>query len=168
MRGLYHAVLRDPEGNIKWEERGHNLTPDEGVEHMLDVVMVAATAQTAAWHMGIYTVDVAASDTSQAANVAAAVTEFTSYDSDTDRNLITWTTPVSGSRAIAGSAAQMTINSTATIVGAFIIDAITGNGLIFMSIIEFAAAPAVNSGDTLDITYTLTIGSSTIAGVAIP
>lgn len=166
--GTYTAVLRDKDGNVKWEETGTNLTPTEGIQKMLTVHLDADTA-VPLFYLSIYTAKVSVLDGSSATNIAGVVTEFQTYSTSagsTQRSLLGWAAP--SGRGITGTAATITIDpaTSGTILGAFVINEITvpNNGTTLMSVIDFSVAPAVNGSDTLDITWTLTLGSSDIDG----
>ena len=59
-----------------------------------------------------------------------------------------------------GSSVDFTINATATIAGAFLNTAATGTGGTLYGVVDFSSARAVISGDTLQVTVTVTAASA--------
>lgn len=162
-------------GRVIVAQRCHNLVTTQGVNYLLETGFNGGTAIGASsWYAGVATVTSSATNSSVGADLAGttAVTEFVDYDNDTGRNLVTWAT--ASSRAITGTVATMTMDSavSATLVGAFICGGGTANtqgssATYLFNVINFASSIAVTANDQLDITYTLTIGSSDINGASI-
>lgn len=176
LQGTYKATLRR-EGKVIWEEEGTNLVTDQGMHHMLDRCFdLGVTAAINPWYMSIATVVSAATDSSTGSqlNATTAVTEEIRYDNDTSRNTITFGS--ASGRAVTNSTAVSFVFdagvSGETIRGAFVCGG--GNAAtqgdtatILWCVIQFATAPVVNENDQLDVTYTVTFGSSNLLGASI-
>ena len=173
LEGHYTAKLwRD--GECIWEDEGTNLITDEGMHHMLDATFdKGTTTQVSQWYMSLATVTSSATDSSTGSQLSgtAAVTEMVDYDNDTNRNAINFS--AAASRAVTnGTAVSFTFDSgvsAVTIVGAFICDNGTqSNAANYLwCVINFSGGgPVVNASDQLDVTYTVTFGTTSLAGAS--
>ena len=52
--GVYHVQCFDKDGNLKWEDKAHNLVVNQGLKDMNDKSFSGA-AYTAAWYLGLVT-----------------------------------------------------------------------------------------------------------------
>jgi hypothetical protein len=91
----------------------------------------------------------------------AGWTENTDY-SQSVRQTLTLGTASAGSIDNTASKATYSINATATIAGAFITSDSTKSGTTgtLYGVVDFASSRAVISGDTLEVTVTLTAASA--------
>lgn len=162
-RFIYGMECFDEFGKLKWEENFENLVTTVGKNDLLDKYF-KGSAYTAAWFVSLIDADtgwsaVAAGDTmaSHAGWQEAATTNPT-YSNAT-RPALTLGTPASGSVDNTASVAAFTINATNSIKGAFVTSVNTKDGTtgILYSAGAFAADRAVISGDTLNVTITLTV-----------
>lgn len=135
-----------------WEDS--NLIPLEGINGVLGVGFHAAAQQTA-WYMGIGSGNYTADATDTGANIAARVTEITTYAGN--RPQVVFGAPAAGS--ISNSASKVTFTFSApvaTVTNLFIVSAATGNaGLITSSLKLATAKTGFGAGDVLLTTYTL-------------
>lgn len=145
----YKVECFDSNGNKKWEETFENTVTTEGKNSVLDVYFDAATAITT-WYLGLKGTGSAAAGDTLASH--AGWSEVTPYSGN--RPSITWGEPSSASLA-ASSAVSYTINATATVAGAFICSAASGTTGTLYSAGDFAASKSVTSGDTLNVTPTV-------------
>lgn len=145
----FHAVCRDKFGNVKWEETFHNLVTTEGKNSLLDVYFDAAT-QITTWYLGLKGTGSAAAGDTLASH--AGWSEVTPYAGN--RPSITFGTSSSGSLA-ASSAVSYSINATQTVAGAFIASVNTGTSGKLYSAGDFSGSRSVVSGDTLNVTPTV-------------
>ena len=87
--------------------------------------------------------------------------ENTTY-SESVRQTLTLGTPAAGSVNNSSSKATFSINGTTTIFGAFLVTNSTKGGTsgTLYGVVDFGSPRAVISGDTLEITVTLTAASA--------
>lgn len=138
------------DGRVKWREKTRNTVVTVGKNDLLDKYF-KGSAYTAAWKLGLKgTGAVAAGDTLAS---HAGWTEQTPYAGN--RPSITFGTTSAGSNT--ATAVSYTINATATVAGAFVTDQATGTAGILYSAADFAASRSVVSGDTLNVTLTVTV-----------
>jgi hypothetical protein len=143
-------------GTVKWEEVHRNTVVTQGKNDLLDKYF-KGSAYTATWYLipkgagSIVAGDTYASH--------AGWTEITAYSAGT-RPTITFGTTSAGSNT--ASAVTYSINGTATIAGACVLagsstksDIASGTGILY-SCSDFAASRSVVSGDSLQVTLTVT------------
>lgn len=153
----------DEYGNLRWKDEFDNLVTTVGKNDLLDKYFKGST-YTAAWFVGLIDADtgwtaVAAGDTmSSHGGWQEAATTNATYSNAT-RPALTLGTPTAGSVDNVASVAAFTINATNSIKGAFVTSVNTKDGTtgILYSAGAFAADRAVISGDTLNVTITLTV-----------
>lgn len=158
---LYRFECFDRAGRLKWVEEVRNLVVNVGLNELLDKTF-KGSGYTAAWYVGL--VDnasfsaIAAGDTMGS---HAGWLESTAY-SDGTRKALTLGTVASGSVDNSASKAAFAINGTATIRGAFVTTNSTKGGTTgtLYGAAAFAANRAVENGDTLNVTVTLTATAS--------
>jgi hypothetical protein len=161
--GKYVIECLDSEGNVKWTLEPHNLVVNEGLQDM-NTKYFTGSAYTAAWYIGLY--GAASSNNPLATDTAAShpgFTEITPYSNAT-RPACTFGTATTADPSVISntlSPAAFTINSGATVGGAFLISDNTkgGSSGILFSASDFAAPGdrVVASGDTLNVTYTFSL-----------
>jgi len=145
----FKVECRDKEGKVKWVEEFHNLVTTEGKNSVLSVYFDAAT-QITTWYLGLKGTGSAAAGDTLASHAGWA--EVTPYSGN--RPAITFGTASGGSLA-ASSAVSYSITGSATVAGAFIASANTGTSGTLYSAGDFTAARSVVSGDTLNVTPTV-------------
>lgn len=144
----YEIECIGPDGKLKWRETIHNLVTTAGKNHIINTEFTSGT-QITAWFLGL-----------KAAGTAAITDTLASHGGWAESN------PYSGNRpgitfgsTSAGSntatAISYAITGTATIAGAFICSAASGTSGTLYSAGDFAAARSVLSGDTLNVTPTV-------------
>jgi hypothetical protein len=145
---VYDVTDFRPNGTVRWHVRIHNLVTTVGKNDLLDKYF-KGSAYTAAWYLGLKgTGSAAAADTAAS---HAGWSEVTPYAGN--RPAITFGTSSAGSNT--ATAVSYTINATATVAGAFVQSANTGTTGILYSAGDFAASRSVLSGDTLNVTLTV-------------
>ena len=162
-KGVYKIQCHDKDGNLKWEDSAPNLVVNEGLQDM-NAKYFTGTTYTAAWYLGLY--GSGATNSPAAGNTMASHsswTEVTDYSQAT-RPACTFGTPTTANPSVAtnsASPATFSINGTTTIGGAFVTSNNTKGGTtgILYSAADFSAPGdrAVVSGDTLSVTYTLSL-----------
>jgi hypothetical protein len=162
--GVFTVTCHDKDGNLKWEERNHNLVVNEGLKDMNDKYFSGST-YTAAWYIGL--VQGPASGTTFNAGDTLAThagwTEDTAYTGN--RKTATFGAATTADPSVisnSASPAQFTMNGTTTIGGAFLTNVDTGTSGILFSASDFQAPGdrSVVSGDVLNVTYTFNLDAA--------
>ena len=150
--------VRDAKIIDTWEQA--NLVVNEGLNHMLNVVLNNAT-QVATWYIGLFKANYTPTASLTAATVAATATESSDY---TEGTRVEYVEAASTAQSITNSAnkATFTINATVDMYGAFLISAsakqaITGT---LFAASQFSSARSVVALDELLVTYTVTAASA--------
>lgn len=144
----YHIECVGADGKVKWVEEFDNLVTTAGKNDLLDKYF-KGSAYTAAWYLGLKgTGSAAAGDTLASHSGWSEVTPYSG-----NRPAITFGTSSSGSNT--ATAVSYSINATATVAGAFIASVNTGTSGTLYSAGDFAASRSVVSGDTLNVTLTV-------------
>ena len=162
-KGVYKIQCHDKDGNLKWEDEAPNLVVNVGLQDM-NAKYFTGSAYTAAWYIGLYgsgaTNSPAAGDTMSS---HAGWTEVVAYSQAT-RPACTFGTPTTANPSVAtnsASPATFSINATTTVGGAFLTSNNTKSGTTgtLYSAADFSAPGdrAVTNGDTLSVTYTLSL-----------
>ena len=162
-KGVYKIQCHDAQGNLKWEDEAPNLVVNVGLQDM-NAKYFTGSAYTAAWYIGLYgsgaTNSPAAGDTMSS---HAGWTEVVAYSQAT-RPACTFGTPTTANPSVAtnsASPATFSINATTTVGGAFLTSNNTKSGTTgtLYSAADFSAPGdrAVTNGDTLSVTYTLSL-----------
>lgn len=162
--GVFHFQCFDKDGNLKWEEKTHNLVVNEGLKFINDSVFTG-TSYDADWYLGLIT-GPGGSNTYDADDTLAdhpGWTEFVNYTGD--RGAITFGSASLADPSVISNPApvQFSISSTGGIVaGAFMTNVDDGTSGVLFSASSFSAPGdrAVVSGDTLNVTYTFSLGTA--------
>ena len=144
----YAVECVGPDGKLKWREEFHNLVTTAGKNDIIDKYF-KGSAYTAAWYLGLKGTGSAAVGDTLASHAGWA--EVTPYAGN--RPAITFGTTSGGSNT--ASSVSYTINATATVAGAFLSSVNTGTAGTLYSAGDFAASRGVASGDTLNVTPTV-------------
>jgi hypothetical protein len=164
--GVFTIQCFDKDGNLKWEDKKHNLVVNAGLQDM-NTKYFKGAAYTATWYIGLY--GAAASNDPAAGDTAASHagwTEITPYSNAT-RPTATFGTATTADPSVidnSASPAQFNIDATATVGGAFLISDNTKGGTsgVLFSASDFASPGdrSVASGDTLNITYEFSLDAA--------
>jgi hypothetical protein len=162
-KGVYKIQCHDAQGNLKWEAAAPNLVVNGGLQDM-NAKYFTGSAYTATWYLGLY--GAGASNTPAAGDTMsshAGWTEVTDYSQAT-RPACTFGTPTTANPSVAtnsASPATFSINATTVVGGAFLTSNNTKGGStgVLYSAADFSAPGdrSVVSGDTLSVTYTLSL-----------
>jgi hypothetical protein len=147
-RFIYEVECVGADGNVKWVERIENLVTTEGKNDILDKYFKGAS-YTAAWFLGLKGTGSAAVGDTLASH--AGWSEVNPYAGN--RPAITFGTTAAGSNT--ATAVSYSCNGSATVAGAFVSSVNTGTSGKLYSAGDFAASRAVVSGDTLNVTLTV-------------
>jgi hypothetical protein len=156
-RSTVYEVECYRDGEMLWKDTFHNLVTTAGLNDSLSKHF-KASSYTAAWYVGLTT----GSPTFAAGDVIgthAGWTESTAY-TESVRQTLTLGTPSSGSVDNSASKAVFTINASATVGGSFVVSdntkGGTSTGIIYGGGAFTNGNRSLQSGDTLNITITLT------------
>ncbi len=157
--GVYHIECVDAEGNSKWTDETCNLVVDQGKNGMLDTYF-AGSAYTATWYMSLIT---AGAPTATSTYAVPTVTEITTgVVNGNTRPTVGWSAAASGTKT--ATTATFAITGSATITGNMLVtgantvgDTAATGGILFSSGTFTAGSKLVSSGDTLNVTYSISI-----------
>lgn len=162
-KGVYTMQCFDKDGNLKWEAECPNLVVNGGLQDMNNKYFLGS-AYTATWYIGLY--GSGASNSPAAGDTMSSHigwTEAVPYSQAT-RPACTFATPTTANPSVAtnsASPAVYSINATATVGGAFLVSDNTKGGstgtLYSASDFTSPGDRSVVSGDTLNVTYTLSL-----------
>lgn len=161
--GRFNAECFDKHGRLKWKTSEQNLVVNVGLQYMCGTALTS-TAQITTWYIGLY--GAGASNTPAAGDTAAlhtGWTEITPYSNATRPTCSFAAATLANPSVATNSATQasFTINATATVGGAFLISNSTKGGTTgtLFSAADFQSPGdrLVYSGDTLNLTYTLSL-----------
>jgi len=147
------------DGKLIWVERTHNIITNDGLNHILDIVLHGST-QITTWYCVL-----SETDTAAAAGMTYAVpvfTETTAYDEATRP---AYNEAAASSQSITNSASKavFTISGTKTMYGAALVGggtagntkSDTAGGGTLLCYAKFTASRAVVDNDVINLTYTL-------------
>ena len=158
LKNIWEVVCLDSDGNEKWREINKNLVTTEGLNHVLSSTLDGGT-QITTWYVGLKgTGSAAAGDTMSSHSGWSEITDY----SQSVRQTLTLGTAAAGSIDNSANKASYSINATATVAGAFITSDSTKSGTsgTLYGVVDFASSRSVISGDTLEVTVTLTAASA--------
>jgi hypothetical protein len=161
--GVFHVQCLDKDGNLKWEDKMHNLVVNEGLQNM-NTQYFKGSAYTAAFFLGLVTgpgsgTTYAATDTL----ASKAWTEFTDYAGS--RKAVTFGTATTADPSVISNSASpssfaMLVNAT-VVAGAFLCTVASGTSGILFSAGDFTGGDkTVDNGDTLNVTYTFSLDAA--------
>jgi hypothetical protein len=161
--GKFKMECFDKDGNLKWSAEEKNLVVNVGLQYMCGTALTSVS-QITTWYIGLY--GAGASNTPAAGDTMSSHsgwTEVTPYSNAT-RPACTFATATTANPSVAtnsASPASYTINATATVGGAFLVSNSTKGGSTgtLFSAADFSSPGdrSVVSGDTLTVTYTLSL-----------
>lgn len=151
-------VVRD--GIVVDSEVVDNLMPLEALNHVLGVTL-KGTAQNASWYIGIFEGNFTPVGSEQAATIAAASTECTTY-AETTRVPFTSGAVSGGSVDNSASKAEFTMNANKTIYGGFLVStaAKAATSGVVLSAVRFSSPKVLESGAILRVTAGVVFASS--------
>ncbi len=158
LKNTWEVVCLDSEGTEKWREVKKNLVTTVGLNHVLSSTLDGGT-QITAWYVGLKGAGTPVAADTMASH--SSWTEVVAY-SQAVRQTLTLGTAAAGSIDNTASKATYSINGTATVAGAFINSDNTKSGTsgTLYGVVDFSSSRSVISGDTLEVTVTLTAASA--------
>lgn len=153
-RYTYAVECVGADGQTKWTETVHNLVPRPAKTDLIDKYFKGST-YTAAWYMGLKSAGTPAVTDTLASHVSW--TESNPYSGN--RPAITFGSTIATSDVVTNTATAVSyaITGSATVAGAFVASANSGTSGVLYSASDFAAARTVSSGDTLNVTLTVSM-----------
>ncbi len=155
-RMRFEVECFDSDGNLRWREDVYNLVTTAGKTAILDTYL-KGSAYTAAWYLllkGAGTISV--SDTLAS---HGGWTELGASVYSGNRPAITWGTTSAGSNT--STAVSISVNGSGafpiTVAGAGCCTVNTGTAGTLYNAADFSSSRSVNSGDTLNVTVTLSV-----------
>jgi len=164
--GVFHFKCYDKDGNLKWEDKAHNLVVNVGLADMNDKYF-SGSAYTATWFLGLVnnspSPSYAAGDTMAS---HAGWVESTDY-TQANRPTVTFGSATVADPSVidnSGAVDVFTMNASVTIAGAFLTSNNTKGGttgiLFSASTFQSPGARTVVSGDTLNVTYEFSLDAA--------
>ena len=144
----YEVECIAPDGSVRWRDGFTNLVTTAGKTDLIDKYF-KGSAYTAAWFLGLKGTGSAAVGDTLASHAGWA--EVNPYAGN--RPAITFGTTSGGSNT--ATAVSYSINATATVAGGFVSSVNTGTAGTLYSAGDFGASRSVVSGDTLNVTLTV-------------
>jgi len=150
--GVFEVECFGPDGELKWKDTAKNIVTNEGLDHILDVVLHGTTA-VSPWYVGLKnTGDPGAGDTLAS---HGTWTENTNYTGDRKE----YVEAAASSQSITNSASKASFaidTDTQTISGAFLCGAATLNTATLLCVANFTGGDkSADNGDTLEVQYTI-------------
>ena len=164
--GVFTFKCYDKDGNLKWEDKAHNLVVNEGLEAMNNEFFTGS-GWTPTWYLGL--VDNSPSPSYAAGDTMASHAGWVENEdySELVRQGCTFGTASLADPSVidnSGNPAVFSIDATATIAGAFLTDDDTKGGttglLFSASTFQTPGARSVVSGDTLNVTYEFSLDAA--------
>jgi hypothetical protein len=158
--GVYSVECVGPDGQIKWTDTFHNLVMNEGVQDM-NTQYFKGAAYTASPFLGLVTGPGSGTTFAAADTLAshAGWTESVAYSGS--RKAVTFGTATTANPSVisnSASPASFAMNATVTIAGAFLCTVASGTSGVLFSAGDFTGGDKfVDSGDTLNVTYTFSL-----------
>jgi hypothetical protein len=161
--GVFTLTCFDKDGNLKWEDKFHNLVVNQGLQD-LNTQYFKGSGWGPSWYLGL--VDGASSPTYAAGDTLASHAGWTEVVAGTvysgARKLVSFGTATTADPSVisnSASPAVFSIIATATIAGAFLCGGATsgasGTTATLFSEGSFTGGnKSVANGDTVNVTYT--------------
>lgn len=147
----YSVECIGADGQLKWAEEYKNLVTTVGKTDIIDKYF-KGSAYTAAWYLGLKGTGTAVVGDTLASHAGwAEVNPYTG-----NRPAITFGTTSGGSNTATAVSYAITLAGPTTVAGAFVASAASGTAGTLYSAGDFSVARSVISGDTLNVTLTVT------------
>lgn len=147
----YRVEEVDKNGKVLSVEEVHNLVPNQGITHILNVLLKSG-AQTATWYIGLFEGNYTPVATDTAATFPASATECTTYAASTR---VAYAPGTIGSNMVDNDAnrAEFVFNATKTVYGGFISSASAKGSTsgVLLSAVRFNSPKQLDSGSTLRV-----------------
>ena len=162
--GVFTVTCTAPDGTVKWVDTFHNLVVNQGLQDM-NSKYFTGSGYSAAWYLGLVT-GPGAGNTYAAGNTLATHAGWTENANYTgSRKAVTFGTATTADPSVinnSGSPASfaMLVNGT-SVAGAFLASVDSGTSGILFSVGNFTGGDkSVDNGDTLNVTYSLSLDAA--------
>ncbi|MFH1970368.1 MAG: hypothetical protein ABIJ53_08645, partial [Verrucomicrobiota bacterium] len=149
---VFYCTVYGPDGSIKSQDiiPAKQLVTNEGLDHLLNVLL-GGTTPVSPWYVGLKLTGAAAAADTLASH--AGWTETTAYTGNRQE----YVEAAASGQSVTNSANKATfpMTGTATVYGAFLASAATGTSGTLLCVGDFAGAKSCTSGDTVEVTYTI-------------
>jgi hypothetical protein len=155
--GRYHIECFDADGNVKWTEDFNNLVVNVGKNAMLDNYLAGSAWTTGTVYMGLK-----ATGTASASDTMASHSGWTELSITSTRGTLSFSAASAGSKASSAAVSfAITAAGPTTVAGVFVVvggtSAISNTTGTLFSAGDFATSRSVVSGDTLNVSYTVSV-----------
>lgn len=154
--GFFTFECLDSEGHVKWSDETKNLVVTTGLQEAIDSTLLGGTPDTS-WFVGLSD----SSSTYAAADTLASHSGWTEFDEYTgDRQSWVGVRSAQTATNTASVAVFPITGAGGGVGGAFLCGGATGTSDVLFSGSALTADRTVASGDTVNITYTVTAAAS--------
>jgi hypothetical protein len=161
--GVFTVECVGADGQMKWSESFHNLVVNTGLQEMNNKFF-AGSSYTAALYMGLVEGPGAGNTYAAADTLASHAGWAENTDYSGDRKLLVFGAATAADPSVisnSASPASFSMNATVDIAGAFLCTTATGTAGILFSVGNFSLGDkGVDSGDTLNVTYTFSTAAA--------
>jgi hypothetical protein len=158
--GVYTVECVGADGQVKWIDTFHNLVMNEGVQDM-NAQYFKGSAYTASPFLGLVTGPGSGTTFAAGDTLASHVGWTESTDYAGSRKAVTFGTATTANPSVttnSASPSSFAMNATVTVGGAFLCTVASGTSGILFSAGDFTGGDKlVDSGDTLNVTYTFSL-----------
>lgn len=160
VKGRYTIECRDADGNLKWSDEFNNLVTTVGKNAMLDQYLAGSAWSTGTVYMGLKGTGSAAAGDTMASHAGWSELNITATSGA--RLAMTFSAASSGSKVTSSAVSHsITAAGPTTVAGVFVVvggSATNANttGTLF-SAGDFSSSRSVVSGDSLNVTYTVSV-----------
>jgi len=165
--GVFTVECVGPDGQVKWTEQFHNLVVNEGLQDM-NSQYFKGSGYIASWYIGLVQ-GPGASNTYAAGDTLSTHAGWTELAPTTaytgNRKAAVFGTASTADPSVIGNSGSpasfaMLVNGT-TVAGALLCSAASGTSGVLFSVGNFTGGDkAVDSGDTLNVTYTFSLDAA--------
>jgi hypothetical protein len=161
--GYFTIECRDADGRLKWEDTAENGVVNSALDDVLNVYL-RGTSQVANWYIGL--VDNAGFTGFAAADTIASHSGWSENTNYSNTNRVQWSAAAASNQGVTNTTTadfNMNPGSQVTIRGLFLASDNTKGGTtgkLFATAAFSGGNQAVNNGDTLKVTYTVSATSS--------
>jgi hypothetical protein len=160
--GVYEVKCFASDGRLRWRAFAPNAITNEGLNHILSIVLGAGT-QITTWYLGL--IDNSGFTAFSASDTMASHGGWTEVTNYTQANRVTWSPAAAASQSITNTSTSnfSGFAATKTIKGLFLTSNNTKGGTtgtLFSEAAFSGGNQTVNSGDTLQCTYTVNAATS--------
>ncbi len=156
--GVFTFECYDKDGKLKWKDTAKNAVVTEGLNHILDVEF-HGTAAAATWYIGL----IKTAYTGNAADTLGSHAGWTEAVATTDYTGArpAWTEGATAAGVITNAATvDFACLTSITLKGAFLASTTDNTGKLFCTAAFTGGDQAVNNGDTVKVTYTITASAA--------